>query len=812
MASDHFDGKVRGRIDLQADLLLAANSIKVGEIIGLVPLDATSFGPAPKGGRTRHHARDFKFPDQSHDQTPQELLQTLVEEGRRQEKQAPIKIDHSRDRTFASNSQERGIPLPADIPEHDALVAVYLNGRIWCGRIVDPFGTGRDLNFGDHLRKASGQIVCRVGQHPAWLTRGFVFRLSLGQLQFLLVQRSDLLEKIGLPALRFGSSGLEPRLILHLGHAIQGLLAFVAPLEDLDHELCLLFLSLDSLLLSVTFRLLEDIVRVDEGQHLPRHLDLPDLVLDLGESHLAVAKFQVSALLEGFQQAVPGGGALHLQEFDVGVQVGDPSAEPGLRRIRGVSGRARPRAGHDEKGGQQSRRDGASAQSRHRCDSSSTGSASPSQKLLDRIVDSFLVTDLGEGEIRDFVEGFLELAVELARAVRALDLPVAEEVALGQELVAQEADAVAVILSPVVAVGEVEHVDVPVDGGMELVDDLVRQRVGRADPRSAAFPGVVEGVLVDLAGDRVVDDVASGHAVVLAFQPGVDPEGLGPDDLFLVVGHRARHVHQVEHHRVELRHGDRVPGTVELIFADRDDQGIARVVLARGDLALECLLVGALEVTQAFRAGLADAGVLVLLFNDVGAALGRDPGQCKLFTQDLGKVIHGELDLKDMMARCLGGPLARLAVAGSPDRGPHVAGPLPYSATVLGPVAELGDLDLRQWDRHELAARLADQLAVGDVLAQVRLDLPADDLLEPIGISIDFSDHGSPAPAVACIGSTISAQPQGLERSADVAFLVTGPTRCSLAVGLLDPPSRRVKITSGWRSTAQAASSAARKG
>src|SRR5271157_5562646 len=104
-----------------------------------------------------------------------------------------------------------------------------------------------------------------------------------------------------------------------------------------------------------------------------------------------------------------------------------------------------------------------------------------------------------------------------------------------------------------------------------------------------------------------------------------------------------------------------------------------------------------------------------------------------------------------MMPRRLAGPLPRLAVAGSPDRGPHVAGPLPHAATVLGPVAELGDLDLRQWDRHQFATRLADQLAVGDVLAQVRLDLPADDLLEPIGISIDFSHHGSPAPAVACI-------------------------------------------------------------
>ena len=107
----------------------------------------------------------------------------------------------------------------------------------------------------------------------------------------------------------------------------------------------------------------------------------------------------------------------------------------------------------------------------------------------------------------------------------------------------------------------------------------------------------------------------------------------------------------------------------------------------------------------------------------------------------------------------LAGPLPRLAVAGAADRRADVAGPLPHAAAVLGPVAELGDLDLRQGDRDELAARLADHLAVGDVLAQVRLDLAADDLLEPVGVPIDFSHHGFPAPAVACKKQRSSAGP-----------------------------------------------------
>ena len=111
-------------------------------------------------------------------------------------------------------------------------------------------------------------------------------------------------------------------------------------------------------------------------------------------------------------------------------------------------------------------------------------------------------------------------------------------------------------------------------GGCSVVDDLVGEVVGRADPRAAALAGVVEGVLVDLAGHGVVDDVAGGHAVVLALEPGVDPERLDPDDLLLVVGHRARDVHQVEDDGVGLRQGDRVPGSVELVLADRDDQRV----------------------------------------------------------------------------------------------------------------------------------------------------------------------------------------------------------------------------------------------
>ena len=71
----------------------------------------------------------------------------------------------------------------------------------------------------------------------------------------------------------------------------------------------------------------------------------------------------------------------------------------------------------------------------------------------------------------------------------------------------------------------------------------------------------------------------------------------------------------------------------------------------RGDLPLEGLLVGALEVAQALGPGLADAGVLVLLLDDVGPALGLDPGQRELLAEDLGQLVQGQLDFEDVVAR-----------------------------------------------------------------------------------------------------------------------------------------------------------------
>ena len=91
-------------------------------------------------------------------------------------------------------------------------------------------------------------------------------------------------------------------------------------------------------------------------------------------------------------------------------------------------------------------------------------------------------------------------------------------------------------------------------------------------------------------------------------------------------------------------------------------------------------------MAQAFGTGLADAGVLVLLLDDVGPALGLDPGQGEPLAEDLGELVQGQLDLEDVMP----GRIAGLAgpASPSPERPigvPTSPGPCPTPPRFLGP-------------------------------------------------------------------------------------------------------------------------------
>src|SRR5205814_524590 len=84
---------------------------------------------------------------------------------------------------------------------------------------------------------------------------------------------------------------------------------------------------------------------------------------------------------------------------------------------------------------------------------------------------------------------------------------------------------------------EVKRVDVPLGGRKVVVDHLRAQLVRARDHRPARFAGAEERVAVDLLRDGVVNDVARFEPLVLAAQPGVDPEGFDPYDLLLLLAH-----------------------------------------------------------------------------------------------------------------------------------------------------------------------------------------------------------------------------------------------------------------------------------
>ena len=112
----------------------------------------------------------------------------------------------------------------------------------------------------------------------------------------------------------------------------------------------------------------------------------------------------------------------------------------------------------------------------------------------------------------------VQVLLELARAVGALHLAVAELVDARQDLVAQQVDdtALRVARRPVVAVRVVERVDVPVLGPVALLDLREAELVGRGDLRSTGLTQVEEVVLVHDLRDRVVDDVDDLEVAVLA--------------------------------------------------------------------------------------------------------------------------------------------------------------------------------------------------------------------------------------------------------------------------------------------------------
>ena len=117
-------------------------------------------------------------------------------------------------------------------------------------------------------------------------------------------------------------------------------------------------------------------------------------------------------------------------------------------------------------------------------------------------------------------------------------------------------------------------------------------------------------------------------------------------------------------------------------------------------------------MAQRLGPGVAHAGVAILARDDALFALGLDARQLQLLAEDLRQLLHRHVDLEQVLARPIAGlALARLRLA-LPERIARVAVALADAARLLVAEAEVRNVDLRQGNRDDFLALLAEHLAL----------------------------------------------------------------------------------------------------
>src|SRR5690606_9335600 len=86
------------------------------------------------------------------------------------------------------------------------------------------------------------------------------------------------------------------------------------------------------------------------------------------------------------------------------------------------------------------------------------------------------------------------------------DLDIGVVLHLGQNLVGQDLTAAGRIVIPVIAVGGLGGVDIPVGHGVALFDDVLHQFQGAGDDGATGFPGVEKLFLIHFFGAGMVAD------------------------------------------------------------------------------------------------------------------------------------------------------------------------------------------------------------------------------------------------------------------------------------------------------------------
>src|SRR5262249_29702621 len=125
---------------------------------------------------------------------------------------------------------------------------------------------------------------------------------------------------------------------------------------------------------------------------------------------------------------------------------------------------------------------------------------------------------------------------------------------------------------------------------------------------------------------------------------------------------------------------------------------------------------------------------------DVLLAARLDSGQGQFLAKYRCELFERELDFENMPSRLAAGAVA-IARPRWPQGRAYIAFALSDSSRSAAAEAELGNLNLGQWDADEVLPLLADHFPAADVFAQVALHLAADKLAKTLVIAFDSLSH-----------------------------------------------------------------------
>ena len=256
------------------------------------------------------------------------------------------------------------------------------------------------------------------------------------------------------------------------------------------------------------------------------------------------------------------------------------------------------------------------------------------------------------------------------REAAGIDLEVADQRADPRQRLDQLQRAL-VVGGEVVAVGDVQHVDVPVGRGIAIALDLADHLERRGDLRAARLDPAEELLLGDLARLGRVRDEHDLGLVVAAAQELHAPVEEQPRHPLAVDVHRPRHVHRQEDHRAAARLWDVAIGQVAQVgLLDPAQRGVSALGVAQQVLAQRRLLV---ELRSLARDLVIDGARRL----DLGLVLGLEPWQLELGEQHLLDVGHVEPDLVELLARLQPGFARPGALPPGPSTSPGWPSPWP---------------------------------------------------------------------------------------------------------------------------------------